>query len=159
MSSSFIEIVHNRFNMAASHPVYLITQILHDKITEVTQLSDRSFHPFQYLLHIWALPNSGYIMLRSILSQNKWGTCKWHLKCLMSAFLFILKNSYPKMKICWKCTRTQVIQDVDEFVSSSEQIWRNVALHHLLTDGPSAVNGCRQNESPNSWWNIIIIHK
>ncbi len=25
-------------------------------------------------------------------------------------------------------------------------------LHHLLTNGSSAVNGCRQNESPNSWY-------
>ncbi len=41
----------------------------------------------------------------------------------------------------------QAMQDVDDFVSSSEQIWRNVALHHLLTIGSSAVNGCRQNES------------
>jgi len=29
---------------------------------------------------------------------------------------------------------------------SLEQIWRNLALHHLLTSGFSAVNGCRQNE-------------
>ncbi len=36
------------------------------------------------------------------------------------------------------------------FASSLEQIWRNVAFHHLLTNGSSAVNGCRQNESPNS---------
>ncbi len=36
---------------------------------------------------------------------------------------------------------------VDEFVSSSEQIWRNSALHHWSTNGYSAVNGCRQNES------------
>ncbi len=43
------------------------------------------------------------------------------------------------------------IQDVDEFVFLSEQIWRNVALRHLLTNGSSAVNGCRQNESPNIW--------
>ncbi len=28
------------------------------------------------------------------------------------------------------------------------QIWRNAELHHLLTNGSSAVNGCRQNESP-----------
>ncbi len=35
------------------------------------------------------------------------------------------------MKICWKITHPQAIQV--EFVSSSEQIWRNVALHHLLT--------------------------
>ncbi len=26
-----------------------------------------------------------------------------------------------------------------------------VALRHFLTNGPFAVNGCRQNESPNSW--------
>ncbi len=57
------------------------------------------------------------------------------------------------MKICWKCAYCQAIQDVDEFefVSLLEQIWRNVSLHHLLTKGSSAVNGCRQNESPNSW--------
>ncbi len=42
------------------------------------------------------------------------------------------------------------MQDVDEFVSSSEQILRNLALHYLLTSESSAVNGCRQNESPNS---------
>ncbi len=48
------------------------------------------------------------------------------------------------------------IQDVDEFVSSSEQIWRNLALHHLLSNGSSTVNGCRQNESK---CNITIIHK
>ncbi len=39
--------------------------------------------------------------------------------------------------------------NVDEFVSSSEQIWRNLASHHLFISGCSAVNGCRQNESPN----------
>ncbi len=32
------------------------------------------------------------------------------------------------------------------------QIWRNVAFHHLLSNRSSAVNGCRQNESPNSWY-------
>ncbi len=34
---------------------------------------------------------------------------------------------HPKMEICWKSTHSQPIQDVDEFVSSSEQIWRNVS--------------------------------
>ncbi len=43
----------------------------------------------------------------------------------------------------------------NEFVSSWEQICRIVAFHHLLSNGSSAVNGCRQNESPN----ITIIHK
>ncbi len=55
---------------------------------------------------------------------------------------------HPQMKICWKCTHPQSIQHIDEFVSSSEQILRNLALHHFLTNGSSAVNGCHQN--PNS---------
>ncbi len=43
------------------------------------------------------------------------------------------------------------MQDVDEFASSWEEIYRNLALHHLLTNESSVVNGCRQNESTNSW--------
>ncbi len=43
----------------------------------------------------------------------------------------------------------------NEFISSWEQNCRIVAFHHLLSNGSSAVNGCRQNESPN----ITIIHK
>ncbi len=58
----------------------------------------------------------------------------------------------PKMKFGWKCTQPHAIYDLDEFVSSSEQIWRNLALHHQLIIASSAVNGCRQNESPNSWY-------
>ncbi len=54
---------------------------------------------------------------------------------------------HPKRQL----THPHAIQDVDEFVTSSEQIWRNLALYHLLTNGSSVVNGCRQNESPNSW--------
>ncbi len=66
-------------------------------------------------------------------------------------FSCFLKENFTKNEKCCKLTHPQAIQDVDEFVSSSEQIWRNLALHHLLTIGSSAVNGCRQNESPNSW--------
>ncbi len=40
---------------------------------------------------------------------------------------------HPKMKICWSCTRPQAIQDVDEFASSWEQIWRNL---HYFTYSP-----------------------
>ncbi len=57
---------------------------------------------------------------------------------------------YPTLEICWKYTRPQAIEDV-KFVSSTELIWRNLALHHLFTNGSSAVSGCRQNESPNRW--------
>ncbi len=63
------------------------------------------------------------------------------------------------MTICWKCTHPQAIEDVDEFVSSSEQILINLALHHMLTNGSSAVNGCHQNEIQTANKNIIIIHK
>ncbi len=56
---------------------------------------------------------------------------------------------YPKMEICLKFTQPQDIKDVGEFVSSSEQIWINLALHHLTNNGSSAVNGCHQNESIN----------
>ncbi len=64
---------------------------------------------------------------------------------------YFLSYSSPKIEIYWKSTLSQAIQDVDEFVSSCEQIWRDLTLHPLLTNGSSAVNGCRQNESPNSW--------
>ncbi len=61
------------------------------------------------------------------------------------------------MKMGLTCTYPQAIQDVDEFVCSSEQIWRNTALHHMLTNGSSAVNGFRQNESNNNVMNKSII--
>ncbi len=59
------------------------------------------------------------------------------------------KCENKKMKNCWKLIYSQAIRDVDEFVSSSWQ--RHLALHHLHNSGSSAVNGCRQNESPNCW--------
>ncbi len=63
--------------------------------------------------------------------------------------MFAVKGTFhPNIE---KYTHPQFIQDVDEFVSSSEQIWRNLVLLYLLTNGSSAVNGCRQNESLNSW--------
>ncbi len=67
---------------------------------------------------------------------------------LINALAYLQGTVHPKM-----CAENypQAIQDIDQFVSSSEQIWKNLALHHLLTNGSSGVNGCRQNESPNSW--------
>ncbi len=69
---------------------------------------------------------------------------------------FIKGIVHLKRKISWKCTPSQAIRDVDEFVYSSEQIWRNSALHHLLTSVSSAVNGCRQNEFVNCAWSVHI---
>ncbi len=52
--------------------------------------------------------------------------------------------------MCLRCTRPLAIQDIDEFVL------RNLALLHLLINGSSAVNGCRQNEeSPNSCFSLV----
>ncbi len=48
---------------------------------------------------------------------------------------------HPKTKV----SENLIHNVVDEFVSSSEQVWRNLALLYLITNR-SAVNGCRQNE-------------
>ncbi len=55
-------------------------------------------------------------------------------------------NSLPEHK-------NAAIGDIltSDWTLSQKKIWRNLALHHLPTNGSSAVNGCRQNESPNSW--------
>ncbi len=58
-------------------------------------------------------------------------------------FSFLKGIVQPEMKICQKCTCLQAIEDY--FVSLLEQIGRNLALHHLLINGSSEVNGCRQN--------------
>ncbi len=78
------------------------------------------------------------------------------------------KKKNIQWKFCWnfklKLTETinsQAIQEVDECVSAlDQQVWRNWALHHFLTNGHSAVNGCRQNgavQTANK--NITTIHK
>ncbi len=58
----------------------------------------------------------------------------------------------------WKYTSSQAFQVVEEFLSSSEQIWRNWALHHLLTNTLQWMNRCRQNESKQPIKNITVIH-
>ncbi len=45
--------------------------------------------------------------------------------------------------------------DLSSFLCNNILIWRNLALHYLLTNGCIEVNGCRQNKCPN----ISIIHK
>ncbi len=60
------------------------------------------------------------------------------------AFQLLKGVVQPKKKnIRWNYTPPQAIQDVDELASSSEEIWRNFAFDHLLTNGSFAVNGCR----------------
>ncbi len=63
----------------------------------------------------------------------------------------IKETVHPELEICWKSTHAQAIKDVSIYLSIylSEQIWKNLASHYLLINGSFAVNGCRQNESPN----------
>ncbi len=85
---------------------------------------------FQFFV-LWAARSSFFV--------TAWKTIK-----VTEILISYLKGTvHPKVQTCWKCTHPQAIHDVFEFFSSS--------LHHLLTNGSSAVNGCRQNESPNSW--------
>ncbi len=59
---------------------------------------------------------------------------------------------HPKMKILKLKLKLTVGHPRCRWISSSsEQIWRNYAFDHLLTNGTSAANRCRQNESPNCW--------
>ncbi len=48
------------------------------------------------------------------------------------------------MKIAENVYTSQAIQHVEEFVSSLEQIWRNLAVCYFLTNGSSVLNGCLQ---------------
>ncbi len=48
---------------------------------------------------------------------------------------------------CWKYTRLQAIQDVDEFFLHN----RFSEMYQINSEFTSAVNGCRQIESPNNW--------
>ncbi len=76
-----------------------------------------------------------------------------HLIFFLSTYWII--HTLISVKICLtpqknllKCTHLQAIQDVDEFVLLDlEKV--SITVHHLLTNGSSAVNGCRQNKSTN----------
>ncbi len=66
------------------------------------------------------------------------------------------------MKICWKYTHSQAIQDIDEFVSSLERIWRDLAYTLILTVPIhciwSIVSNWRNAEFLFQWqWNKLII--
>ncbi len=68
--------------------------------------------------------------------------------------------AHSKLNICWKCTLSQAIQNVDEFFSMIifRKDWRNLAFDHLITNESSKVNVCHQKfESADK--NITIIHK
>ncbi len=55
---------------------------------------------------------------------------------------------HQKFKVAEKCLTLRLSKMLMSLFL--HQIWRNVTFHHLFSNGCSAVNGCRQNESPNS---------
>ncbi len=54
---------------------------------------------------------------------------------------------HPKMNICLKCTPLRPSK-----MQLRLFLHQKCNLYHLLINGCSAVNGCRQNENPNSWY-------
>ncbi len=59
----------------------------------------------------------------------------------------------------WKFTHPRAIQDVDEFVSSSEQILRNLALHTCSPMDPLQWMGAVRLIVQTADKNITVIHK
>ncbi len=59
------------------------------------------------------------------------------------------RNSSPQNENCWKCAHPQVIQDVDEFVSSSDL--EKCSIASLTPQWILCSEWVHQNESPNSW--------
>ncbi len=82
----------------------------------------------------------GYLCLQSkydevtSISYYIWRLLVWLNRIITIAFKIFKGIVHSKMKICWKFTLPQAIQDV--FVSSLEQTLRNVILYHLLINDP-----------------------
>ncbi len=76
--------------------------------------------------HAWYLFNTKLYSILDI--KNCVGTCP-KMICIRVCKP-ISQTVHQKIKKCWKCTHPLGIKDVEEFVSSSERIWRNV--HNLL---------------------------
>ncbi len=51
----------------------------------------------------------------------------------------------------WKCTPFQAIQDVNEFVSSSEQIWRNINIQYVSMCFP-----WKRDIRMRKWWQSLL---
>ncbi len=58
-----------------------------------------------------------------------------------------LSQSFSKLQ--WTAKAVQVT--IKNFLKKIAENPKCRGVCHLLTNGSSAVNGCRQNESPNSW--------
>ncbi len=87
----------------------------------------------------------------------------WSLLSLMALWRKNRQENYQEKKplintiltACIITKQTILIKQLDSakcnYKAWKYAIWRNVALHHLFTNGSCTVNGCRQNESPKSW--------
>ncbi len=74
------------------------------------------------------------------------------LNCQFDLQLSLKEQFTKKWKFAKTLLYTSTLRPAEMQVSLFLlHIWRNSALNHLLSNGCSAVNGCRQNESPNSW--------
>ncbi len=78
----------------------------------------------------------------------------WHVKILLFKDYY---KTYLQKTNLWKLTHPQAIQDADEFVSSSEQILINSALHHSAKDHLQWMGAVRRRVQ-TAGKNITIIH-
>ncbi len=87
---------------------------------------------YNMLLYEYSISKMGLFLMFFVISLIIDPMCGQILPSSVFVFLQIFKwINHPKMRICWKCAHPQ---NVDGFDSSTEQIWRNVAFHHLLTN-------------------------
>ncbi len=80
--------------------------------------------------------------------------CPDTLWCITKLYtLKSLWNSSPKNKNMLKIYSPSCLLKMSGWVFFFMRTnLENIAFSNLLSNGCSAVNGCRQNESPNSWW-------
>ncbi len=128
-----------------------------------------SFH-FPSRCIIWTRSNAGVCRVWKkvkVAVSSEWNISIFHTEQLHWKLPTVFKNSMWKstdyfclvydlleaiIQIGWKCT--QAIKDVEEFVSLSDLVkcsMTSVSQQWYGCNWYSAVNGCRQNESPNSW--------
>ncbi len=131
---------------------------LHNSI-EYLYLSKTRFTLIKYQAEIASLKKSHdahkhkvFICLQSSLSCLQYTQTRTQV---ISNHQHFKGTVHPEMTIYSKCTHFQVIQDVDEFVSSSDL--EKCSIISLFTNGSSAVNGCRQHPFMNKWFNAKFL--
>ncbi len=114
-----------------------------------------SWHRFDWRCG-WRSRSVGYVCCCSFSDVTK-GKHYTKLKQFYLSLIFINIKGTVYSKICWECTPRD-IQDVDELVSSSEQIWRNVAYFTCSSVDALQWMGAVRIRVQTADKNITLIH-